>query len=99
MSLMNIWAAVESETARLPALDVLAPRRCAAIAARLIDAFDADPEFRWWSGALRANVPATSVQYGDRDAWALLRAWLPAGRSFVLLVTDEDAAPAGAVKG
>ena len=39
------------------------------------------------------------MPYGDSDAWSLVRKWLPELRSYILLVTDEKATPAGAVKG
>jgi hypothetical protein len=63
----------------------------------LVDAFVTDRETRWWWEALPGHVPITSVAYGDGDAWALFRKWLPDQRFFVLLVTDEEPAPAGAV--
>jgi hypothetical protein len=38
-------------------------------------------------------------EYGDGDPWALIREWLPEHRSFVLIVTDEESEPVGAVRG
>ena len=96
---MSVWPEVQSEAAGFPGIEVLAPHRCASLAAQFADAFVADRAMRWWWAALRADVPTTSVAYGDADAWALVLQWLPEERSLVLLVTDEEAVPAGGVKG
>lgn len=80
-------------------LTVLSPERSSEVAARFAHAFVADPQCRWWWAALKDDVSSTSVAYTNGDPWAVVACWLPTSDSLVLLVTDEQAAPAGAVKG
>jgi len=96
---MSIWTHVEAAARMVPGLALVSPEETAEVAGRFTDAFVVDPESRWWWTALRADVEASSITYGDGDALAFLEAWLPADGQLVLLVTDEEPVPVGAVRG
>jgi hypothetical protein len=96
---MEVWAQVEAEAERTSGVVVLAAAQAQAVAARFAGAFVAAPDHRWWWDALREGVPTETHVYGHNDAWAIMREWLPERRSFVLLVSDEEPTPAGAITG
>jgi hypothetical protein len=96
---MNVWPEVVREAALIPGVTVLSAPDATALSDRFADAFVADPKRPWWWEALREGVATEVVDYGEADAaWPLLHQWLPE-RRYVLLVTDEEPVPAGAVSG
>jgi hypothetical protein len=99
MASRDTWAHLQAEAKRIPGVMLLPADQTPVVAARFAAAFVAVPEDRWWWNALRNDVPTATHVYGDSDALTLVGGWLPRQQRFILLVTDEEPTPAGAVSG
>ena len=78
-------------------VEVLAKAVSQRITGRFADAFVADPESRWWWDAFARDGRADAVNYHDDDARVVLRGLLVPEGEYILLITDEEPEPAGAV--
>jgi hypothetical protein len=94
---VETWQEVEAQ-ARTLGVEVLANAVTERITGRFTDAYVADPGSRWWWNTLRETAEPMLVRYRDDDAWVVLRGWLAPEGDYILLVTDEEPEPAGAVR-
>lgn len=99
----EIWDDVRSGARSLPDVRVLGDDEGAAFADEVARAFVADRSCTWWWSCLRDDLEAETIVPDDAadwpERWALLIAQLPPAAAYLLVVTDDDADPAGVVEG
>ncbi len=99
MNTWDSWAIIRSAAARIQGVDALDAVSAESIAKRFAREYVEDAYWRWWWDSVRPEVERAIVEYGDEDAWDVIEQRAPRREAYVLLVTDEEPEPKGAVRG
>ena len=72
MTAMRVWSDVLRQARQVSGIAVLTDDVAAGLSKRFAESFIADPATRWWWESIRERAPVL-VEYGDGDAWEVLR--------------------------